>query len=293
MVRFLINPFTDRFDAVSLGAGTEIDFITGNSGGPVGPGPGNDINLLGDNTQGINIVGNPATFTLTVSGINASTSQIGVQADASNAQAAAQSATNVSLTPSNITSLFSTNFLPSSQGGTGLSSPAAHQLIVSNGSSPFTALGVASNGQIPIGSLASDPVLATITPSGSITVTNGPGSITIGVTGGGLAWSTISANQTLAVNNGYICVSPGGALALLLPPVSALGDVIRVTIDGSASFSITQGAGQQVRFGNQATTLGVGGSLTSTQQGDAIHLVCKTANLFWVALSSLGNPTVV
>jgi hypothetical protein len=117
---------------------------------------------------------------------------------------------------------------------------------------------------------------------------------TITINAVGLAnWATITASQTMAVNKGYICVSPGGALNLLLPPVSSLGDVIEITLDGATSFAITQGAGQSIKIGSLATTIGVGGSLTSTQQGDSIRMVCQTANLRWNILSSMGNPIVV
>lgn len=112
------------------------------------------------------------------------------------------------------------------------------------------------------------------------------------VTPTGITWNTISASQTLDVQNGYFCTG-GGALSLLLPPVSALGDIIEVVLDGSASFTITQGAGQSIRIGNVSTTAGVGGSLASTQQGDSLKLVCQTANLKWNVVSSIGNPTVI
>lgn len=106
-------------------------------------------------------------------------------------------------------------------------------------------------------------------------------------------WQNISASQALVSNNGYFCVSPGGALALSLPATSAVGNVIEVSLDGATSFTITQGAGQQIRLGNLTTTAGVGGSLASTQQGDSVRLVCRTANLLWNVLSSMGNPTIV
>jgi hypothetical protein len=122
---------------------------------------------------------------------------------------------------------------------------------------------------------------------------NGPGTITISATATTFTWSTISASQTLDVNNGYIAIAPGGALSLALPAVSAVGDTIEVTLDGSTSIAITQSAGQQIRLGNQATTAGVGGSLTSTQQGDTLRMVCSVANLKWNILSSMGNFTVV
>jgi len=119
----------------------------------------------------------------------------------------------------------------------------------------------------------------------------------IGGSGGGnidnITWNTISASQALVVGNGYFCVAPGGALSLPLPAVSALGDGIEIILNGATSFTITQGAGQSVRLGNVASTAGVGGSVSSTQQGDAIKLVCMTANLVWVVASSEGNFTII
>lgn len=435
-MRFQHNPFTDRLDISGMGPGSTVaEFLTGNDGIPVAPDAGYNINVLGNNTQGINITGNAGTSTLTVAGIDATTAQKGVQANATNIQATAQAATNVSLTPSNITSLFSSSPLPASQGGTGLSSPAANQLLATNGSSAFTPLGVATNGQIPIGSVGSDPVLATLTAGTGISITNGPGSITVTATGAdntfsadsgtaipvagvvnlngtsaqgistsasgntvtwtianattgqkgvvalatnaeaiagtdtakaitaddlkaklgtqtsnGFAfgagtssaiswtteptngqlpigstgnqpvlatltagagisitngagsitiastgeaatWNLITTNQTLAVNNGYVVTS--GTLSLALPATSAVGDEIELTLDGGTSWTLTQGVGQQIRFGSTQTTAGVGGSLASTAQGDAIRLICTVANTRWNILSSIGNITVV
>lgn len=107
------------------------------------------------------------------------------------------------------------------------------------------------------------------------------------------AWSVIGASQTLAVGNGYLCTS-GGALSLALPATSAVGDTIRVVLDGSTSWRITQpNAGTQIRIGSSQTTLGVGGSLASTAAGDSIELVCETANARWAVVSMIGNITVV
>lgn len=129
--------------------------------------------------------------------------------------------------------------------------------------------------------------------TGSISVTGNPGTNTLTIQDTGITgWNKISASQTLAVNMGYFCTG-GGALALALPATSAVGDNIEVSLQGSTSWSITQGAGQQLIMGNQQTTAGVGGSLTSTQQGDSIRMVCLTTNLQWVVLSSMGNPLVV
>lgn len=122
---------------------------------------------------------------------------------------------------------------------------------------------------------------------------NGTHTITISLLASSPIWSRISASQTLLVNHAVICVAPGGALSLALPAASAVGSLIEVALQGATSWSIKQGAGQQIQIGNQLTTSGVTGSLTSTSQGDCIRMVCTSTNLSWMVISSIGNPTVV
>jgi hypothetical protein len=69
--------------------------------------------------------------------------------------------------------------LPVANGGTGLATLTANSLFVGNGTSALTALGVATNGQIPIGRTGLSPVLATLTAGSNVTVTNASGAITI------------------------------------------------------------------------------------------------------------------
>lgn len=131
--------------------------------------------------------------------------------------------------------------------------------------------------------------------NGVTTAAPGPSNIiTIDVTGSGVLWVTTNASQTLIVQRGYICSGPAtGNVQFNLPATSALGDVIEITLDGSTSFSVVQSAGQSIRLGNISTTVGVGGSLSSTQQGDSIRMVCQTANLKWNVISSVGTLSLV
>src|SRR5690349_20408620 len=62
--------------------------------------------------------------------------------------------------------------------------------------------------------------------AGTISVAGNAGTNTLTITDMDTSWSSVSSSQTMAVNMGYFCVSPGGALSLSLPPVSAIGDVI-------------------------------------------------------------------
>ena len=72
-----------------------------------------------------------------------------------------------------------TGILPVANGGTGATSITANSLLLGNGTSALSALGAASNGQIPIGRTGLSPVLANLTAGTNVTITNGSGTITI------------------------------------------------------------------------------------------------------------------
>lgn len=64
-------------------------------------------------------------------------------------------------------------------GGTGAATLTANSLLLGNGASAVSALGAATNGQLPIGNTGNAPSLTAITAGTNISVTNGAGSITI------------------------------------------------------------------------------------------------------------------
>lgn len=78
------------------------------------------------------------------------------------------------------TSFFDAGTLEVARGGTGAGTFTDGGILLGSGTGAFTALGVATNGQIPIGDGTTDPVLATITGTANeVTITNGAGTITI------------------------------------------------------------------------------------------------------------------
>lgn len=135
---------------------------------------------------------------------------------------------------------------------------------------------------------------ATITAGTNISVTPSANTITIAATGAGsFTWSVITADQSASVNNGYIC-NKAGLLTLTLPTTAAVGTIIEVSgMNTALGWKIAQNANQQIFFGTSSTTSGTGGSLASTNIYDSVRLVCNTANLTWIVLSSVGNITVV
>ena len=88
--------------------------------------------------------------------------------------------------------------LPVANGGTGLATLTANSLFIGNGTSALTALGVATDGAIPIGRTGLSPVLATLTAGTNVTVTNASGAITIAA-----SLTTLTANLNGAGYNIY------------------------------------------------------------------------------------------
>ena len=236
-----------------------------------------NLNVFGTAGQGITTSGAGSTVTITAS--NAATAQKGVVALATNAETVTGTDTAKAVTADDLKAKLGVQTLHGVALGTSTTATVG-----------WTA--EPSNGQLLIGKTGDYPQLAGLTPGPGISITSGAGSITIASIGTGLAWSTKGASTALVNNNGFICTA-GAALSFSLPAVSSVGDIVALTLDGSTSWTITQAANQQIRIGVLQTTVGVGGSLTSTAQGDTIIMVCSVANLKWNSFAPVGNITVV
>jgi hypothetical protein len=121
-----------------------------------------------------------------------------------------------------------------------------------------------------------------------------PAQIVISAGGGGTAlnWLEATADAVMTANTGYVN-NKVALLTMTLPAVSAVGDQIAIGGNGAGGWMIAQGAGQQINYGNVASTVGAGGSVASTNQYDAIALVCVEANLVWNVISSIGVANVL
>lgn len=169
-----------------------------------------------------------------------------------------------------------------------------HSLLIGGANShTINNLGVATNGQLPIGSTGADPVLATLTAGTGVTITNGTGTITINAAGGALTWTDVTGTtQAMAVNNGYTA-NNSGTVTLTLPVTAAYGTVMAVVGKGAGGWSIAQNSGQTIHFGISNTTSGATGTLSSTKQYDCVFLLCTVANNEFTVYDSIGNLTVV
>src|SRR6202030_2163279 len=153
-------------------------------------------------------------------------------------------------------------------GGTGQTSLTAHSLLVGEGTSAITSLGAATNGQLPIGSTGAEPVLATLTAGTGITVTNGPGSITIAASGSGVV-------ETITGNTGGSISPAAGNINIVTAnatPVFA-GSGSTETLDFAAPGNLALGSSlSSVTTATQNTALGVGAlsSLTTGTNNSAL-----------------------
>jgi hypothetical protein len=164
-----------------------------------------------------------------------------------------------------------------------------HAIQLGNSGGSLTSLGVATNGQIPIGSTGADPVLATLTQGTGISISNGAGSITISATGS-FTWTEVTGtSQSASVNNGYIA-NNASLVTITLPSTFAVGDIVRIGGKGTGLWRLAANTGDTIHFGNQDTS--ASGSLTATNRYDSIEVVGITANSDWLVLSSVGNLTV-
>lgn len=179
------------------------------------------------------------------------------------------------------------------QGGSGVSSPTAHGILVAEGASAFSPK-VLTNGEVLIGSTGADPVAAQFTSTGgSITYTFTAGGINIETTAAGESWTDVTGTtQTIAVGNGYTA-SNAGAVAFTLPATAAYGTIFEVATGSTAGgWTIGQNALQSIIYGNLTTTVGTGGSLASTKPGDSVRILCIVPNLTFQVLSDQGSINV-
>lgn len=232
----------------------------------------NNLNIFGTAVQGISTSGAGSTVTITAA--TATTAQKGVVELATNAQA--------------INGTDAANAVTSAALAAKLGTQTAHSLALFEGStSALASLGVATSGQIPIGSTGADPVLATLTAGVGISITNGAGSITISAPATGLAYSDKSTNFNASVSNGYFCTA---ALTATLPASPSEGDTIEIICDTSGAVIVAANTGQMIRLSTAISA--ATGSATSSAQGDTMKLIYRAATTTWIVISTIGNWTI-
>lgn len=106
-------------------------------------------------------------------------------------------------------------------------------------------------------------------------------------------WIDVTAGARAVANGEKYLSDNAVSVAFTLPASSNIGDYFRIAgVQGS--WTLAQNANQQIKFGSSSTTVGITGSLASTNAGDCIELVATntSASSVWRVISSIGNITV-
>lgn len=104
---------------------------------------------------------------------------------------------------------------------------------------------------------------------------------------------TVTTSPGSALANNTIVANGGSLITIPLPVAQNDGDNFQVIGAGAGGWQISQAAGQEIFFGNMNTTIGVTGSLASTNRYDNITLKYVAALTAWTVVASQGNITIV
>ena len=126
-----------------------------------------------------------------------------------------------------------------------------------------------------------------------ITLSSSPTEITITSTNpSDFAWVTVpGVTQALDPNMGYIPLN-AGLTTFTLPVTCTVGSEFQILGSDISPWLVAQNAGQSIIVGNETSTIGVTGSISSTDPSDGIRLVCIVANTKFAASFLVGNITI-
>lgn len=194
-----------------------IETLTGNSGGAVGPDGSFNIDVLGNNSTGIDIVGTPGSNLLTVIGLASSTTQVGTIGIATDAETIAGAVTNEAVVPSSLAAK--------------LGSQTQYGLAIGGGATAALSWSAAgTNGQIPIAATGANPAFASLTSTGS-TITFTPGA------------NTLNLEAVASIATSYTCDSGSAVPAAHVLTVIGSGGI---TTSGAGSTITVVGTSESV-----------------------------------------------
>ena len=172
-----------------------------------------------------------------------------------------------------------------------------HGILVGAASNAITSK-VLTDGQLLIGNTGNDPTAAVPTSGIGASVAGNSGGLTINVKAFACNGAVVAgATQVLpSVGGTYFYIASNAApVAFSLPGTVnqfGMGFIITSRAAG-AGWTITQSnAAHQIFFGDKATTLGAGGSLSSTSVYDVVQII-SVGNFIYQVIASIGNITVV
>jgi hypothetical protein len=201
-----------------------------------------------------------------------------------------QNAGTVAITGGTVTGITD---LVVADGGSGASTFTDGGILLGSGANPFTALGQATNGQLPIGATGLDPILATITAGDGIDVTNASGAITVA--------TDVKANSGIVIDTTELALDLGasgitGTLAVGDGGTGASTLVDHGVLLGSGTGAVTP----MSVLTNGQLIIGVSGADPSTQAcsatpGAATVPISDGSNHLdgWISTATAATPGLV
>lgn len=170
--------------------------------------------------------------------------------------------------------------------------------VVESSASGLLSSQALTNGQVIIGSTGAQPVASTLTAGTGISISNGPGSITINTSGSGIAWSTKAASFAAAVNNGYVITAGSGSVTATMPTNAALGDTVEILYPSATAgdILIVTATASKLRMAGDATartTYTWPAANLSGAANPSVTLICVIASATvptWQLTEVDGNP---
>ena len=156
------------------------------------------------------------------------------------------------------------------------------------------------NGTVVVSSLGIGAVISSATGllsssgsgvAGQVLMSNGSGVAPTFQNSEDVSWSDIAGNTVALVPNKGYMLNNVGLTTATLPAICPAGDIIRICGSGAGLFQINLHLGQEIHLGSVSAS-GVFGLVASSQQFDAIELLCVVANTVFATISSVGNFTV-
>lgn len=131
--------------------------------------------------------------------------------------------------------------IPSLYGGSGVASPTAHGVLIGEGASPFASVTLANN-QFLWGATGADPVAASFSGAGGVTITPLSNSVIIG----------LSAVPNASLANSSVTLSPGTNISITGSPLLLGG---AATINVAAPFAATTLTSNGLLIGNGSSNI--------------------------------------
>lgn len=154
---------------------------------------------------------------------------------------------------------------------------------------------VTANGQLLIGSTATPRIrVATLTPGPGVSITNGAGSITIGLTGGASAVETLTGNSGGAISPSSNNINTVGTGSIT---IAGSGSTLTSQLTGLTNHTVLVGAGTatitKVGPGSAAQVLQSGGAAADPAYSTATYPISTTSQqiLYSTADNVIGQLT--